>query len=96
MSIIRSSVTITNQNGFHARPQVKFIRLAKTFDAVIRVRGGPETSWIDAKSMAKVSKLLLRPGTVMELEAEGAAAQLAIDALRSLVERNFDEVAAES
>jgi phosphotransferase system HPr-like phosphotransfer protein len=30
------------------------------------------------------------------MEAEGAAAQHAVDALRSLVERNFDEAAAES
>jgi phosphotransferase system HPr-like phosphotransfer protein len=38
--------------------------------------------------------LKLRTGTVLELEAEGVAAQPAVDALRALVERNFDEAAA--
>ncbi|HEY7688445.1 MAG TPA: HPr family phosphocarrier protein [Dongiaceae bacterium] len=96
MSAIRSSVTITNPNGFHFRPHVKFTKLAKTFDANIRVRGSPEAPWIDAKSIAKVMKLMLPKGRVLELEADGVAAQHAIDALRSLVERDFDEAAAES
>ena len=96
MSAIRSSVTITHPVGLHARPAVKFTKLAKTFDANIRVRGAPEAAWIDAKSIVKVMALKLRTGTVLEMEAEGAAAQHAVDALRSLVERNFDEATAES
>jgi phosphocarrier protein len=96
VSAIRSSVTITNPKGFHARPHVKFTKLAKTFDANIRVRGAPEAPWIDAKSIVKVMELMLPRGRVLELEADGAAAQHAIDALRSLVERDFDEAAAES
>jgi len=96
VTAIRSSVRITHPVGLHARPAVKFTKLAKTFDAVIRVRGAPEAAWIDAKSIVKVMAMKLRTGTVLELEAEGAAAQNAVDALRSLVERNFDEAAAES
>ena len=96
MSAIRSSVMITNPKGFHFRPHVKFTRLAKTFDANIRVRGSPEAPWIDAKSIVKVKNLLLPRGRVLELEADGVAAQHAIDALCSLVERDFDEAAAET
>lgn len=96
MSAIRSSVKITHPVGLHARPAVKFTKLAKTFDAVIRVRGAPGAAWIDAKSIVKVMAMKLRSGTVLELEAEGDTAQNAVDALRSLVERNFDEAAAES
>jgi len=96
MTAIRSSVRITHPVGLHARPAVKFTKLAKTFDAVIRVRGAPEAAWIDAKSIVKVMAMKLRTGTVLELEAEGDAAQNAVEALRSLVERNFDEAAAES
>jgi phosphocarrier protein HPr len=95
VTAIRSSVKITHPVGLHARPAVKFTKLAKTFDAVIRVRGAPEAAWIDAKSIVKVMAMKLRTGTVLELEAEGDAAQNAVDALRSLVERNFDEAAAE-
>jgi phosphocarrier protein len=94
MTAVRARVTITHPVGLHARPAVKFTKLAKTFDASIRVRGAPEAPWIDAKSIVKVMALKLRTGTVLELEAEGVAAQPAVDALRALVERNFDEAAA--
>ena len=96
MSRASATVTITHPTGLHARPAVKFTKLAKTFDANIRVRGAPEAPWIDAKSIVKVMGLKLRTGSVLELEAEGTAAQHAVDALRSLVERDFDEAAAKS
>lgn len=87
----RATVTITHATGLHARPAVKFTKLAKTFaTAEIRLRGagGP---WIDAKSIVKVMALKLRTGSVLELEAEGGSAEAAIAALRGLVERDFDE-----
>ena len=88
----RASVTITHETGLHARPAVKFTKLAKTFpDAVIRVRGGDDLPWTDAKSIVKVMALKLRSGTLLQLEAEGEDAEAALNALTALVERNFDE-----
>lgn len=86
------SVTITHATGLHARPAVKFTKLAKTFsEANIRVRGGDDRPWTDAKSIVKVMALKLRSGTVLQLEAEGSEAEAAVTALKDLVERNFDE-----
>jgi phosphocarrier protein len=91
MSALSDRVTITHPTGLHARPAVKFTKLAKTFPAVIRVRGAPDAAWVDAKSIVKVMALKLRSGAVLELEAEGADADAALRALRGLVERGFDE-----
>jgi len=93
VSTARTAVTITHPVGLHARPAVKLTKLAKSFPAAIRIRGA-EGAWVDAKSIVKVMALKLKSGTVLEFEAEGDEAAVAVDALRSLVERDFDEGAA--
>ncbi len=88
----RSSVIITHKTGLHARPAVKFTKLAKTFsDAEIRVRSADDKPWTDAKSIVKVMALKLRSGTVLQIEAEGDDANAAVAALHDLVEGDFGE-----
>jgi phosphocarrier protein HPr len=86
-----ASVTLSHPTGLHARPAVKLTKLAKTFPATISLRAAPDGTWVDAKSIVKVMALKLRPGRSIELAAEGVDAPAAIDGLRSLVARNFDE-----
>jgi len=89
-----ASVTITHPTGLHARPAIKFTKLAKTFgEAEIKVRGAPAGNWVDAKSIVKVMGLKLGCGTVLEIDAAGAEADAAVSALRGLVEDNFGETA---
>lgn len=86
-----AEVTITHPVGLHARPSVKFTRLAKSFTARIElatVAGGP---WIDAKSIVKVMAAKAPGGTRIYLRAEGADADAALAALAGLVTRDFDE-----
>lgn len=91
MTTARSCVTITHPTGLHARPAVKLTKLAKSFPAEIRVRGAPDGSWVNAKSIVKVMGLKLRSGASVEFEVQGDAAQTTLDALVGLVERDFDE-----
>lgn len=91
MSAANATVLISHPTGLHARPAVKLTKLAKTFEATIRLRAQGQDVWIDAKSIVKVMGLKLRPGSRLELAAEGADAAAAIERLRALVERNFDE-----
>ena len=91
MTALRTEVVITHPTGLHARPAVKFTKLAKTFPAEIRLRRVPDGEWVDAKSVVKVMGLKFRTGTMVELEAEGEAAEAALAELRALVERDFDE-----
>lgn len=94
---VNAVVTITHPTGLHARPAVKFTKLAKTFaDADIRIRAGDGhpangAGWIDAKSIVKVMALKLRSGATLEMEATGDEAEAAVAALKGLVERDFDE-----
>ncbi len=87
----RAAVLITHEVGLHARPSVKFTKLAKTFAAGIEMalaEGGP---WFDAKSIVKVMAAKAPKGTTLHLRASGEGADEAVAALVALVERDFDE-----
>ncbi|MEW9807628.1 HPr family phosphocarrier protein [Mesorhizobium sp. ZMM04-5] len=86
-----AKVEITHAVGLHARPSVKFTKLAKTFPATVEMalaEGGP---WIDAKSIVKVMAAKAPKGTTLYLRAHGEGASEAVAALVALVTRDFDE-----
>jgi phosphocarrier protein HPr len=82
---------VRDPTGLHARPAVKFTRLAKQFEATVRVRAGANGEWVNAKSPNRVMKLKARHGETIWFEAEGAGAAEAVSALVALVERNFGD-----
>jgi phosphocarrier protein HPr len=83
------SVEIVNIRGLHARASAKFVKLASTFDADVRVSKDGQT--VDARSIMGLMMLAAGPGCCIEIEAEGAQAQAALDALEQLVAARFDE-----
>ena len=90
-AMANGSVLMTHKVGLHARPSVKLTKLAKGFGAQIRLalaEGGP---WIDAKSIVKVMAAKAPKGATLFLRAEGDDASEAVQALVSLVARDFDE-----
>jgi phosphocarrier protein HPr len=89
-----AQVLITHEVGLHARPSVKFTKLAKTFEAQIEMALDAAGPWFDAKSIVKVMAAKAPKGTLLHLKAEGQEAAMAVDALVGLVERDFDEDAA--
>jgi phosphocarrier protein HPr len=83
------TVTICNVRGLHARASAKFVKAAAGFDAEVRVsKDGTE---VDARSIMGLMMLAAGIGSTIEIEAEGAEAQKALDALVALVEARFDE-----
>jgi len=84
-------VPIRHHTGLHARPAVKLTRLARTFPAEVRLRGSPDGTWVDAKSIVNVMSLKLPTGTTLEIEVTGEGAESALAALTGLVARDFDE-----
>jgi phosphocarrier protein len=86
-----ASVEITHEVGLHARPSVKFTKLAKTFPAQVEMALAPDGPWFDAKSIVKVMAAKAPKGTVIHLRASGDRADEAVGALVDLVERDFDE-----
>jgi phosphocarrier protein len=86
-----ASAMLTNAVGLHARPSVKLTQLAKSFEAAVEVAlsaGGP---WVNAKSPVAIMRVKAPKGAVLHFRAEGVDSEAAVSALRSLVERRFDE-----
>ena len=83
------TVEIVNERGLHARASAKFVKLASSFDAEILVSKDDNT--VDARSIMGLMMLAAGIGSTIEIEAEGAEAQQALDALVALVEARFEE-----
>ena len=89
MSEANRSVEIVNKRGLHARASAKFVKLAASFDAEVRVSKDGQT--VDARSIMGLMMLAAGPGCCIDIEAEGADAEAAVAALEALVTAKFDE-----
>ena len=85
------SVVITHDVGLHARPSVKLTKLAKGFASTLEIAGTADGPWIDAKSIVKVMAMKARQHSTLFVRAAGADSQAAVEAVISLVGRDFDE-----
>ena len=83
------TVDIVNKRGLHARASAKFVKLAGTFDAEVRVTKDGQT--VDARSIMGLMMLAAGPGCCIDIEAEGAEAEAAVAALQDLVAGKFEE-----
>ena len=86
---ISSSLTITNKRGLHARASAKFVKLAESFDADIRVSREGET--VPANSIMGLMMLGASIGMQIEVSATGPQAAEAVQAIGALVDAKFDE-----
>jgi phosphocarrier protein len=82
-------VTIQNKLGLHARPAMAFVDTANTFASEVRVQKGAQI--VDGKSIMQMMMLAATQGTELMIQANGADAKSAVDALRALIDRKFDE-----
>ena len=90
------TVLLTHEVGLHARPSVKFTKLAKRFSSAITFGVTAEGPWIDAKSIVRVMGAKVPQGTRLHLRAEGADADDAVAALIRLVEADFESADADA
>jgi phosphocarrier protein len=87
--MISSRITISNKLGLHARASAKLTKLAGTFQSDLHLsRNGRR---VNAKSIMGVMMLAAGIGTEVEIEADGADEQAAMDALRALIDAKFGE-----
>jgi phosphocarrier protein HPr len=87
--MIRSSITISNRLGLHARASAKLTKLAGSFPCeVFLSRNGRR---VNAKSIMGVMMLAAGMGTEVEIEVDGEREQDAMDALRALINDKFGE-----
>ncbi len=83
------TVEIVNKRGLHARASAKFVKLAGSFEAEVRVIKDGQT--VDARSIMGLMMLAASPGCCIDIEAEGDDADAAVAALAELVAARFDE-----
>jgi len=84
-----ASVDIVNERGLHARASARFVKLAGTFDAEVRVTKDDQT--VDAQSIMGLMMLAAGPGSTIEISADGRQAEEALQALTRLVSSRFEE-----
>lgn len=87
--MIRTTVSISNRLGLHARASAKLTKLAGGFQSnIFMTRNGRR---VNAKSIMGVMMLAAGLGSEVEIEADGADEQAALAALVALIDDKFGE-----
>ena len=87
--MIKTTVTISNKLGLHARASAKLTKLAGSFDSEVFMSRGERR--INPKSIMGVMMLAAGMGTTVEIETDGPQEQQAMDALLALINDKFGE-----
>lgn len=87
--MIKTTVTISNRLGLHARASAKLTKLAGSFKSeVFMSRNGRR---VNAKSIMGVMMLAAECGSSLTIRADGPDETAALDALAALVAAGFGE-----
>jgi len=87
--MIKTTTTISNKLGLHARASAKLTKLAGSFPCEVWISKGDRR--VNAKSIMGVMMLAAGIGTEVELETDGAQEQEAMDGLLALIDDKFGE-----
>jgi phosphocarrier protein HPr len=87
--MIRTTITISNKLGLHARASAKLTKLATGFKSeVFMSRNGRK---VNAKSIMGVMMLAAGLGAEVEIETDGEDEQAAMDGIVALINDKFGE-----
>ena len=87
--MIEREATIVNQDGLHARPAAKIVRLASNFNCEVELfKDGVA---VNAKSIMGVMMLAAECGSSITIRADGPDAEQAVNAIGQLVAEGFGE-----
>jgi len=87
--MIKTSITISNKLGLHARASAKLTKLAGTFQSEVAISRNDRR--VNAKSIMGVMMLAAGIGSTVEIEIDGPDEQAAMDALTALINDKFGE-----
>ena len=87
----QTKITIHNEVGLHARPAAQLVKLAKQFTCKITVTSNSKT--VNAKSLILLLGLAVSKDAEIEITADGEDEVQAIEALVTLIDNNFAEIA---
>ncbi len=87
-----ATIQVKNKVGLHARPASLFVQTAAKFSSRIKVKNlTANGNSVDAKSIIMVLTLGVMKDHEVVIQTEGADADAALDALKTLIENNFGE-----
>ena len=87
--MIKTTTTISNKLGLHARASAKLTKLAGSFPCEVWISRGERR--VNAKSIMGVMMLAAGLGSTVALETNGADEQAAMEALLALIHDKFGE-----
>ena len=87
--MIKTSATISNKLGLHARASAKLTKLAGSFPCEVWISRGERR--VNAKSIMGVMMLAAGLGSEVMLETAGEREQEALDAILALMADKFGE-----
>ena len=87
-----ATIQVMHKVGLHARPAAMFVQTAAKFSSKIRVKNlTANGNFVDAKSIIMVLTLGVMKDHEVVIQTDGADADAALAALKSLIEGNFGE-----
>jgi phosphotransferase system HPr (HPr) family protein len=89
--MVEQRVRIINRLGLHARAAAQLVRMANTYQSMLRLERLDTSATADAKSILSVLMLAASRGTELMLAAEGADEREALSALCELFACGFGE-----
>ena len=87
--MIEREATIVNQEGLHARPAARIVRLASQFRSDIEI--AKDGFGVNGKSIMGVMMLAAECGSSIMIRADGPDAEQAVEAIAQLVASGFGE-----
>ncbi|MBU4518548.1 MAG: HPr family phosphocarrier protein [Gammaproteobacteria bacterium] len=87
--MIKTTVTINNKLGLHARASAKLTKIAGSHSCDVWMSRGDRR--INAKSIMGVMMLAAGMGSMVEIETNGPDEQAAMDAIVALINDKFGE-----
>lgn len=87
--MLKSTVTLMNPSGLHARPAAVLVSTAKSFVADITLRYRDKSA--NAKSILSVLSLGAAQGEQIDIVVDGSDETIAVNALLEVLANNLEE-----
>lgn len=87
--MVKTTITVTNPKGIHARPSAMIVKTVNQFDAEITFEC--HGNKIDGKSIISILTLAAACGDVLHVTADGPQEQEAMDALVEIFALKFND-----
>jgi phosphotransferase system enzyme I (PtsI) len=89
-----AKATIANPDGLHARPAALIVEALASLEAQVTI-STDHSAAVSARSPTALMSLGTRAGDVIQIEADGAGAETAVDRIVALVRDGFGEIRTE-